>query len=144
VGDYLPKNIDEKYKNYICSPHLDQVNAIPVWDPSTPRGEGIRGRIRIDVGDVGTFTMRGGFRVEFNILLDAKTNDLCGYNVPENFSPFMPPLNSEQAQSCRIKYDPLKNMIDLDKCGAIYADAIDFPDPLSYGMKQGPCKPSQE
>ena len=142
VADYLPKEIDKKYKNYICSPHLDQVNAIPVFDPSRPQGIGVRRRVRFDVGDVGTFTMRGGFRVAFNILLDKKTNDLCGYGVPKDFSPFEPPLTSEQTRNCEIKDDG--DVIDLEKCGAIFSEAIDCRDPLLYGIKKTTFKPSQE
>jgi hypothetical protein len=134
------KGWTRKYKNYMRSRHLGQTNAIPVWNPSPIRGVNVRRRIRIDVGDVGTFTRRGGFRVAFNILLNEETNKSCGYDVPKNFSHFVPPLTLNKQQSCSIKDDGI--VIDLDDCGAIDSEEINCEGALSYGFKQRPCKSS--
>jgi len=139
VNDYLPHGIGEKYRNYMRSLHLPQENAIPLWNPSPIQEVNVPRRKRIDVGDVGTFTRRGGFRVAFNILLSEKTNKLCGYDVPKNFFQFRPSLTPSQEKTCSIKDDG--PVIDLDGCGAIIPERVgDIPDVLSHGFQQRLCK----
>jgi hypothetical protein len=132
--------MDRKYKNYMRSPHLSQKNAIPVWNPSPIRGVNVRRRVRIDVGDVGTFTRRGGFQVAFNILLDERTNRSCGYKVPKNFSRLRPSLSLEQERCCSVKDDGI--VVDLDQCGAIVSEGMNCQDTLFHGFTKSPCKSS--
>jgi len=106
-------------RRFMRSGHLPTTDIIPIWNPISARGAEMRGRVRIDVGDVGTFTQLGGFQVAFNILLDEKTNDLCGYATPPDFTPFrvVPRFDCERAQTRMIKDDG--KVINLDACGAI-------------------------
>lgn len=133
--------MDKKYKSFMRSRHLGQRNAIPVWNPSPIRGVNVRKRIRLDVGDVGTFTMRGGFRVAFNILMNEESNKLCDYDIPKNFSSFDPPLTSEQRESCCIRDDGI--VVNLDDCGAIVSEQLNCPGALKYGFTKRLCKSSE-
>lgn len=127
--DYLPKQIAGYYKDYMRSPHLDQGTAIPIWNPSLiqPQHHNVKRRIRLDVGDVGTFTMRGGFQVAFNILLDKDTNASCDYAVPENFTPF---TYEEANNGLRDN----GKVIDVDHCRAIHSEVIPCRN-LAYGFR---------
>ncbi len=115
------------------SQHLPMKTIIPLWNPSPIRGANERRRSRIDVGDVGTFTTLGGFRVAFNILMDEGTNRLCGYRPPPNFSHFVPPPE-ESNLNWTIQDDG--QVINLDTCGAIGWETP-YPTGLSSGLSRG-------
>jgi len=137
VKKYLPNESNKKYKSeestitgYFCSNHLAgvQKSVIPIWDPTPIQGATLE-RVRIDVGDVGTITELGGFRVAYNILMDESTNILCGYTVPPNFSPFIPPGR-------RYSIDVNANVpVDLDNCGAFMMKKLSLQRPFFKGFK---------
>lgn len=113
--------------SYFCSNHLVQYNVIPIWDPTPTRGNELE-RVRIDVGDVGTITELGGFRVAYNILMDEETNRSCGYNVPPNFSQFIPPVSGRKSIE-------ITNVVNLDNCGAFETKKIETSRPFFNGFK---------
>ena len=142
VDDYMPEGMDKKLENYMRSHHIGPKHAIPLWNPSRVLGANVRRRVRLDVGDVGTFTRQGGFQVAFNILMNEKLNILCDYDVPENFSPFNPPLTPEQRKRCSIKDDRIT--IDLDDCGAIVCEKYGCTvGALSDGFVKERCESSE-
>ena len=148
---YLPVNSEKKYrlkktrsneyiKRYFCSNHLVQNHAIPIWDPTPIKNAHLLERVRIDVGDVGTITELGGFRVAYNILMDETTNVLCGYSVPPNFSQFIPPIIPGREYSIEIN----ANVVDLDNCGAFAMKPMETSRPFFTGFKHDYQKSAQK
>jgi hypothetical protein len=121
VKKYLPtRKMSDAIASYFCSKHLGLKSVIPIWDPSPIQDTHQLERVRIDVGDVGTITGFGGFRVAYNILMDEETNILCGYSVPPEFSQFVPPKVPGRKRSITID----ANVVDLDNCGAFATKKI--------------------
>lgn len=142
VDDYLPEGMDKKLKNYMHSRHLGPKNAIPIWNPCQIQGVNIRRCVKLDVGDVGTFTKRGGFQVVFNVLMSKELNRLCDYDVPKNFSPFKFPLSPEQAKCCSVEDDG--TTIKLNGCGAIIWEKMNCSGgALTFGFNKSRCKSSE-
>ncbi|CAA7271120.1 unnamed protein product [Cyclocybe aegerita] len=82
------KTIPEKIRAYMRSDFFGSSRSIALWTPSPGLNHDPKITLKnIAVGDVGVFTVQGGFEVFFNIFMTEEVNKEYGYHPPPNFTP---------------------------------------------------------
>ncbi|KAJ3510781.1 hypothetical protein NLJ89_g4479 [Agrocybe chaxingu] len=82
------KTIPEKIRTYMRSDFFDSKRSIALWTPSPGVNHDPRiTKKNIAIGDVGIFTVQGGFEVFFNIFMTKEDNQEYGYHPPPDFTP---------------------------------------------------------
>ncbi|CAA7271135.1 unnamed protein product [Cyclocybe aegerita] len=82
------KTIPEKIRAYRRSDFFDSRRSIALWTPSPGLNHDPKiTQKNVAVGDVGVFTVRGGFEVFFNVFMTEEVNRAYGYHPPPNFTP---------------------------------------------------------